>query len=348
MKRRRQSQANRGFPVTRTSPWAAAMVQPTLSTVSSIPGIERAAPDRTDTSNGRRRSPNSLRVVASRNSIPSAKPSANFSIARPSPLTMAAHRSTGSTKAGGTGRPRAVMRARLAALAPTTSAGCLLPHPSPIRTICIASPSREQISEDAPTQQVPEPGQPVGRSFDCTGKFDYRQRCFQIEFTAEDERSERAFGGIAVVFGLDQAVDRRQRVFHIYALPIRAVASGRGTRGGGFRTGNRNQAQFGQRLKQFRRDIARQQRRKECRLLEFVDCFLDPVNQLFDHRVSVETRYLVARTDDDLVGLLLATSGSDRKGLAVNWLPRLPFSNIICEANCDIPRQPGLAHHDRQ
>src|SRR3974390_989956 len=329
MKRRRQSQANRGFPVTRTSPWAAAMVQPTLSTVSSIPGIERAAPDRTDTSNGRRRSPNSLRVVASRNSIPSARPSANFSIARPSPLTMAAHRSTGSTKAGGTGRPRAVMRARLAALAPTTSAECRFPAPSPIRTTCMTSPSSRQISEDAPTQQVSEDGQSVGRPLDRTGKFDYRQRCFQIEFAAQDKRGERAFGGIAVVLGLDEAVARRQRVFHIYALPIRDVASGRGTRGGGFRTGNRNRAQFGQRLKQFRRDIARQQRGKKCRLLKFVNCFLDPVDQYFDHRVGVETGYLVARTDDDLVGLLLDTPGSGRKGLADNWLPRLPFSNKI-------------------
>ena len=51
--------------------------------------------------------------------------------------TIAAQSSTGSTKAGGTGRPSAAMRARLAALAPTISAECRLVDPSPIRTICM-------------------------------------------------------------------------------------------------------------------------------------------------------------------------------------------------------------------
>ncbi len=53
------------------------------------------------------------------------------------PLTIAAHSSMGSTKAGGTGRPSAAMRARLAALAPTMSAGCCSTDPAPIRSICM-------------------------------------------------------------------------------------------------------------------------------------------------------------------------------------------------------------------
>ena len=74
----------------RTRPCTAANVQPTSSTVSSMPGIERAAPERTDTRSGARRSPNCLPVAVSRNAMPSARPSRNFCLACGSPSTMAA------------------------------------------------------------------------------------------------------------------------------------------------------------------------------------------------------------------------------------------------------------------
>ncbi len=41
----------------RTSPATVASFKPTLSTVSSIPGIDTGAPERTDTSSGRRSPP---------------------------------------------------------------------------------------------------------------------------------------------------------------------------------------------------------------------------------------------------------------------------------------------------
>ena len=52
------------------------------------------------------------------------------------PLTVAAQRLIGNTKAGGTGRPRAAMRARLAALPPTISAEYCSVNPPPMRAIC--------------------------------------------------------------------------------------------------------------------------------------------------------------------------------------------------------------------
>jgi hypothetical protein len=110
----------------RTRPCTAADMQPTLSTVSNIPGIDRAAPERTDTNSGRRRSPNSVPVAVSRKAIPSVRPSVSFCLAWDSALTIAAQSLTGSTNAGGTGRPSAAMRARFAAFAPTVSAECCL------------------------------------------------------------------------------------------------------------------------------------------------------------------------------------------------------------------------------
>ena len=52
-----------------------------------------------------------------------------------------AHISMGTTKAGGTGKPSAAIRARLAALEPTSSSGRVCMRPSPIRRMSIcASP----------------------------------------------------------------------------------------------------------------------------------------------------------------------------------------------------------------
>jgi len=123
----------------RTRPRTAEGVQPTLSTVSNIPGIDRAAPERTDTKSGRHRSPNRRPVVFSRNSIPSVRPSARLRMADASPFTVAAQRLIGSTKAGGTGSPSAATRARLAAFPPTMSTEYCSADPSPMRAISMVA-----------------------------------------------------------------------------------------------------------------------------------------------------------------------------------------------------------------
>ena len=119
-----------------------------------------------------------------------------------------------------------------------------------------------------------EAGQAVGRPLDRARKFERRQRRFQIEFAAQDESGQRAFGGVAIVFGFDQPVDRGQRVLRIDPLPVRDIGGGGGARCGGFGAGDCGRAEFGQRLEQVRRNFGRQQRSEERRLLEFVDCFL--------------------------------------------------------------------------
>ena len=68
--------AKRGRPLMRTRPRTAAGVQPTSSTVSSIPGIDCAAPDRTETRSGRRRSRKAFAgcLFKKRNALRSAHP----------------------------------------------------------------------------------------------------------------------------------------------------------------------------------------------------------------------------------------------------------------------------------
>ena len=122
----------------RTRPCTAADVQPTLRTVSSIPGMDWAALERTDTSNGRRRSPNRLVVACSRKLTPSVRPSISICLASASLRTIASQSSIGKTKAGGTGSPSAAIRARFAAFAPMVSAECCLVNSPSMRTICIA------------------------------------------------------------------------------------------------------------------------------------------------------------------------------------------------------------------
>ncbi len=196
--------------------------------------------------------------------------------------------------------------------------------------------------------KCPKPAKPVGRPFKRAGKFEHRQRRFQIEFSAQHKSGQRALGGVAIVFGFDQPVDRGQRILRIDPLPVRDIGGGGGARCGGFGAGDRGRAELGQRLEQVRRKLGRQQRGEECRLLEFVDRFLDPVHQLLDRRVGVEAGDLVARLDDDLVGLLLDAPRRARQGFAIERLARLPLGDEVRDPGGDIARQAGLADDNRQ
>ena len=89
---------------------------PTSSTVSIIPGMETAPPERTETSSGLRAPPNCSPVAASRPAIPAAKAWCNAS-SRTVP-----HQKVGSTKAGGTGSPAWAISIRFQALLPTSAA----------------------------------------------------------------------------------------------------------------------------------------------------------------------------------------------------------------------------------
>ena len=104
-----------------------------------------------------------------------------------SPLTVAAQRLIGSTKAGGTGRPSAAMRARLAAFPPTISAEYCSADPSPMRAICMLRRSTSlfelldasrKIGEHVLAQKMPEGRQPIGRALERAGEFENRQAPF--------------------------------------------------------------------------------------------------------------------------------------------------------------------------
>ncbi len=76
-KRRYESQAKRSFEVCFASPPTETSFIPRLRTVSIMPGIENAAPDRTDTSSGSTGSPSRFPVLPSRTARASATSSIN-------------------------------------------------------------------------------------------------------------------------------------------------------------------------------------------------------------------------------------------------------------------------------
>ena len=94
--RRYESSANRRLPVRVASPSAAASPRPRLRIVSIIPGIETAAPERTETSSGSSGSPNRLPVFSSSRATCPATSSSSPSGSSP----------LGHVRAAGVGRDR--------------------------------------------------------------------------------------------------------------------------------------------------------------------------------------------------------------------------------------------------
>ncbi len=116
----RQSWAKRGLPVAFASPSVVAPFSPRFKIVSSMPGMETGAPDRTLTISGSSASPkrrpdsSSTRCICAR--------SAASSPAGQSPARNLRHASVETTKPGGTGsRSSEAITRRLAALPPISS-----------------------------------------------------------------------------------------------------------------------------------------------------------------------------------------------------------------------------------
>ena len=94
-------------------------LRPIFNTVSIIPGMDTAAPDRTETSSGRRDAPNSRPAADCSRVIPAA------SVCRSTgwfAVWVRWHHAVGKTKAGGIGRPTCAMRNKPQALLPTSCA----------------------------------------------------------------------------------------------------------------------------------------------------------------------------------------------------------------------------------
>ncbi len=124
--RRYASQANRGLPDWWASPFTESSLRPTFRTVSIIPGIDTAAPDRTETSSGSSAWPSFFPIFCcSRStwwSISSTSSGGTDPVAR-----YARQASAVMVKPGGTGRPRLVISARFAPFPPSSSNMVLLP-----------------------------------------------------------------------------------------------------------------------------------------------------------------------------------------------------------------------------
>src|SRR4029079_12822578 len=171
---RRQSQAKLGLPVMRIRPRVASLLQPTSSTLSSMPGIERAAPERTDTSKGLRRWPKRNPVASSRNAIPSLRQVTKVRSASLSPALMAAPSAIGNTKAGGTGRPSSATRARIDALAPISSGLPPSPPPALILTILTSAPFLvRKPGHHLVVQDISNQGHAVARPLERAGKLEH-------------------------------------------------------------------------------------------------------------------------------------------------------------------------------
>ena len=95
---------------------------PTSRMVSSMPGIDFSAPERTETNSGARGSPNRCFVADSSQPIPAVTPLRMAFVAASSPAMTPAQRLVGSTKAGGTCRRSPIIRASSAAFDPTCAA----------------------------------------------------------------------------------------------------------------------------------------------------------------------------------------------------------------------------------
>ncbi len=126
IRRRYASQANRSSPLCAINPAMLASVSPTLRIVSIMPGMENFAPERTDSSNGSRRSPRSrpIRVSSSRRCSPTCSASSTGSC----PVRKyTRHAPVDTMKPGGTGNPSRVISHRLAPLPPSRSRWYRLP-----------------------------------------------------------------------------------------------------------------------------------------------------------------------------------------------------------------------------
>ena len=103
-----------------------------------------------------------------------------------------------------------------------------MPTPNTHNLHELARPTADKSVSTCRAQQMSEARQPVGRSFQCAGQFEHRQRRFQVEFAAQHKSGQRALGGVAVMFGFDQPVDRGQRILRIDPLPVRDIGGGGG------------------------------------------------------------------------------------------------------------------------
>src|SRR5262249_17493871 len=129
----------------------------------------------------------------------------NCCSAAPLVTTAPAQASIGSTNAGGTGSPRAAMRARLAALEPTSSSGHVCLRPSPIRRISMVFPSSSrEVRHHGLAEGMANASKAVGRPLDSAREFEDTDATVCVTF-AQHKPGDSAPGIVSGVFDVDQA-----------------------------------------------------------------------------------------------------------------------------------------------
>ena len=119
--RRYESKAKRGLPVRLARPCTASSFRPTFRIVSIIPGIDTAAPERTETSSGSWGSPNRLPAFSSsRSTWPRTSSSSPSGIRLPACM-YARQASVVIVNPAGTGRPSRVISASPIPFPPSNS-----------------------------------------------------------------------------------------------------------------------------------------------------------------------------------------------------------------------------------
>jgi hypothetical protein len=119
--RRYESYAKRSLPVVFASPATASSLRPRLRIVSIIPGIETAAPERTETSSGSSGSPKRFPAFASSEPMCFATSASSPSGRVPFAAMYARHASVVIVKPAGTDTPSAVISASPIPLPPRSS-----------------------------------------------------------------------------------------------------------------------------------------------------------------------------------------------------------------------------------
>src|ERR1035437_3866994 len=129
---------------------------------------------------------------------------------------------TGSTNAGGTGNPSIATRARLAALAPISSAEGAWPIPAAIVTTSTisASFSSGQIRHDMRVQEITDRRHSVGSALECAPEFEDGEARFQVEVAAKYERGDGPFRRVGGMLKIDEPRRAREGIFAIQPLAL--------------------------------------------------------------------------------------------------------------------------------
>src|SRR5215831_915430 len=210
--------------------------------------------------------------------MPSLRACAICCSAAPSASAAPAQASIGSTNAGGTGSPSAAIRARLAALEPTSSSGHVCLRPSPIRRIfMVLDPSSREVHHHMLAEEMTDASKAVGRPLDCARKLKDADTTVCASL-AQHKGGDAALGIVSRVLDVDQPTRSFECVIYIGASTLGHFGCGVYAGGCGFGLLDDRVCQFGERCEKFLIDDGGRQGGHKGRLLQLVDGLLRRVD----------------------------------------------------------------------